>query len=218
MDPTCSSLPPPLPKAPFTFSILVSSPIRCNLPFSPVSALILPLASVDIRFGVILVAGIDILIEFLFKRSLVRTPSVPSSPDGRSVTITFDQLSDLMKAASEGRLPLPGPSRPSIQRPGQNQGSGQGSGPVGQDQPLFPDNLSINLSLSSAFALFDGSPDTSFNVPLFEVPGVPGSMIIALGIFIAQFFVERTGIKVPNHQVPVPSTDSVPSTNSVPDP
>lgn len=202
MDSPCS-LPPPLPKAPFTFSILVTSPIRCNLPFSPVSALILPLASVDMRFGVILVAGIDIFLEFLFKKSLIRPPTLTTAPlDGKSVTLTFDQLSDLMQAASEGKLPLPGLPRPSIQRPG------QGQGPVGQDQPLFPDNLSINLSLSSAFALFDGSPDTSFNVPLFEVPGVPGDLIIALGIFIAQFYVERTGIRVPNHQVPIPKTKS----------
>ncbi len=203
-----TSSPPPLllPKAPFTFSILVTSPIRYNLPLSPVGAVILPIATTDARFGSILIGGINFLISFLMKYSLIHPPTRCPNSDSENgkITLTLDQLAQLLKATREGRLPLPSPVA---------AGSGddpaaarnQGQGPVGGDQPLFPDNLSVSLSISSAFAPFDGSPDTSFNVPLFEIPGVPGNLILILTLLIAQFMVDQTGIRVPNHQTTVPS-------------
>ncbi len=185
---------PPLPAAPFSFSILVDSPIRCNLPLSPVSAVILPIGNTDIFFGALIVAGLDILMTFLFKRSLVQppTPTRPV-PAHYPITLTMAQLTRLMRAAADGSLPLP------AQVPDGNP-TGQGLGPTGTDEPLFPDNLSVSLVLSAPFAPFDGSPDTSFNVPLFEVPGVPGNLIITLGLLFAQFLVERSGIGTPGCQ------------------
>jgi len=137
-----------------------------------------------------IVAGVDILIAFLFKRSLVHRPN-PSrpAPDQFPVTLTMPQLNQLVHAALNGKVPLPSPLQ-SV--------PGQGFGPVGLDEPLFPDNLSVSLIISAPFAPFDGSPDTSFNVPLFEVPGVPGNLIIAVSILIAQFFIERAGVGTPN--------------------
>lgn len=136
-----------------------------------------------------IVAGLDILIAFLFKRSLAHPPN-PSrpAPDQYPVTLTMPQLNQLIHAALNGQIPLSSP----LSVPG------QGFGPVGLDEPLFPDNLSVSLIISAPFALFDGSPDTSFNVPLFEVPGVPGNLIIAVSILIAQFFIERAGVGTPN--------------------
>ncbi|MFZ3102258.1 MAG: hypothetical protein WA131_05870 [Desulfitobacteriaceae bacterium] len=181
---------PPLPTTPLAFSILVDSPIRCNLPFSPVSALILPLAKTNLLFSGLLVAGLDILMTFLFKRSLAHPPC-PNRvyPEHYPVTLSLTQLTQLMQAVANGQIPLPS----SI---GSSNGSplGQGLGSVGNDQPLFPDNLSVSLFVSAPFAPFDGSPDTSFNVPLFEIPGVPGNLIIALGLLVAQFLVERAGV------------------------
>ncbi|MHB8127115.1 MAG: hypothetical protein ACYDEJ_16070 [Desulfitobacteriaceae bacterium] len=187
---------PPLPTTPLSFSILVSSPIRCNLPFSPVSALILPLAKTNLYFSGLLVAGLDILTTFLFKWSLAHPPS-PNRvhPDHYPVTLSMSQLTQLMQAIANGQIPLPSP----ISR-GNGSPLGQGLGPVGIDQPLFPDNLSVSLMVSAPFAPFDSSPDTSFNVPLFEIPGVPGNLIIALGLLVAQFLLERAGVGTPGCQ------------------
>lgn len=187
---TGSSCPPPLPVAPFSFSILVDSPIRCNLPFSPVSAMILPLGKVDLPFASLIIAGLNILTNLLMKRSLIQAPTPHRvQPDLYPVTLTLPQLMLLLQGASNGTLTLPNGSP-----------SGQGQGPVGGDEPLFPDNLSFSLSVNAPFADFDGSPDTSFNVPLFEVPGVPGNLILAFAMILAQYLIERTGIGTPGCQ------------------
>ncbi len=181
---------PPVPATPFSFSILVTSPIRRNLLFCPVSSMVFPLAKTKIQFAAIIVAGLDILISFLYKRSLVHPPN-PSHPPPPQypVTLTMPQLTQLIQAALNGEVPLSPPIQPT---------PGQGFGPVGVDEPLFPDNLSVSLVLSAPLATFDGTPDTSFNVPLFEVPGAPGNLIIATSILIAQFLIERAGVGTPN--------------------
>ncbi|HWQ40620.1 MAG TPA: hypothetical protein VN456_01120 [Desulfosporosinus sp.] len=181
---------PPLPAAPFSFSILVTSPIRRNLAFCPVSALILPLATMEIYFASMIVAGLDVLMAFLFKRALAHPPDLSRrTSDLYPVTLTLTQLAQLMQSTINGQVPMSPPVQPA---------PGQGSGPVGPDQPLFPDNLSVSLTVTAPFAPFDGSPDTSFSVPLFEIPGAPGNLIIALGSMIAQFFVERAGVGTPD--------------------
>ncbi|MDR3541214.1 MAG: hypothetical protein P4L69_09670 [Desulfosporosinus sp.] len=186
----CSDCTPSLPAAPFSFSILVDSPIRRNLKFCPVSAMIFPLASTKIQFAALIVASLDILMTFLFKRALAHPPNLSrATPDLYPVTLTLPQLTQLMQAAISGQLPMRSPIQPA---------PGQGLGPVGPDEPLFPDNLSVSLVVSATMAPFDGSPDTAFNVPLFEIPGAPGNLIIALGIIIAQFLIEITGIGPPN--------------------
>ena len=137
-----------------------------------------------------IVVGLDVLMTFLFKRALAHPPNLSRiTPDLYPVTLTLPQLTQLMHASINGQVPMPSPIQPA---------PGQGFGPVGLDQPLFPDNLSVSLFISAPFAPFDGSPDTSFNVPLFEIPGAPGNLIIALGSMIAQFLIERTGIGTPN--------------------
>jgi len=184
---------PSLPATPFSFSILVSSPIRRNLLFCPVSSIIFPLAKTKIQFASMIVAGLDILMAFLFKRSLAHPPNpIHPAPDQYPVTLTMSQLTKLIQAALNGDIPLPSPIMPVESVPG------QGFGPVGLDEPLFPDNLSFSLIVSAPFAPFDGSPDTSFNVPLFELPGAPGNLIIAVSTLIAQFFIERAGVGTPN--------------------
>lgn len=187
---------PPLPATSFSFSILVTSPIRRDLKFCPVSAMILPLASMDLHFASMIIVGLDMLMSFLFKRTLVQPPNLsrktpnPYSPNSYPVTLTLGQLNKIMLAADKRQVPMPILSDLSVPE--------QGSGPVGGDEPLFPDNLSVSLFVGAPFAPFDGSPDTSFNVPLFEVPGAPGNLLIILGLLIAQFFIERSGIGTPN--------------------
>lgn len=180
---------PPLPATPFSFSILVTSPIRRDLKFCPVSAMIYPLASVKLHYASMIIVGMDLLMSFLFKRSLAHPPDL-SGPSSRlsPVTLTLGQLNQLVQATIKGQVPMPAPV---------SSAPGQGSGPVGSDEPLFPDNLSVSLFITAPFAPFDGSPDTSFSVPLFEVPGAPGNLLIALGSLIAQFFVERAGVGNP---------------------
>ncbi|MBC2721728.1 hypothetical protein [Desulfosporosinus sp.] len=181
---------PFLPATPFSFSILVTSPIRRNLLFCPVSSIVFPLAKTRIQFASMIVAGLDVLMAFLFKRSLAHPPNPANpAPEQYPVTLTMPQLTQLIQATLNGDVPLPSPVSPV---------PGQGFGPVGADQPLFPDNLSVSLILSAPFAPFDGSPDTSFNVPLFEIPGAPGNLIIAACILIAQFYIERAGVGTPN--------------------
>lgn len=182
---------PVMPVTPFSFSLLIDSPIRCNLPFSPVAATILPLARVKLPYAGLIVAGLDVLMTFLAKRSLIQLPSpnrIP--PEMYPVTLTLAQLGDLIRNASNGQP---------INFPNGNPG-GQGFGPVGGDEPLFPDNLSFSLIVGAPFGSFDGSPDTSFNVPLFEIPGVPGNLIIALSLLVAQFLIERSGVGTPGCQ------------------
>lgn len=184
-----------VPVTPFAFSILIDSPIRCNLPFSPVSAMILPLAKVELPFAGLIVAGLDFLMTFLEKRSLVQPPNPNKpAPEMYPMTLNFSQLSELMQNAYKGQITLPDGN------PG-----GQGQGPVGGDEPLFPDNLSFSLILGAPFGSFDGSPDSSFNVPLFEIPGVPGNLIISLATIIAQFLVERSGAGTPGCQPTAPT-------------
>lgn len=185
-----------LPATPFSFSILVSSPIRRDVLYSPVSAMIFPLASMDLHYASMIIVGLDILMSFLFRWSLAHPPN-PSrpAPDLYPVTLTFSQLTQFVHAAINGDFPIPLPEQTAqtVQ-----SAPGQGFGPVGADEPLFPDNFSVSLVISAPFAPFDGSPDTSFNVPLFEIPGAPGNLIIALGLMISQFMIERTGIGTPN--------------------
>lgn len=191
-SPNCFSS---VPVTPFAFSILIDSPIRCNLPFSPVSAMILPLAKVELPFAGLIVAGLDILMTFLAKRSLVQLPSPNKpAPEMYPITLNFAQLSELMQSAYRGQITLPN-----------GNSGGQGLGPVGEDEPLFPDNLSFSLIVGAPFGSYDGSPDSSFNVPLFEVPGVPGNLIISTVTIIAQFLVERSGVGTPGCQPTTPS-------------
>ncbi|SPF43123.1 conserved hypothetical protein [Candidatus Desulfosporosinus infrequens] len=181
---------PPLPATPFSFSILVDSPIRRNLPFCPVSAMIFPLASIEIHFATMIIVGLNVLMAFLFKRSLAHPPMLSrTTPDLYPVTLTLPQLTQLIQAAISGQIPMPSPIQPV---------PGQGLGPVGADEPLFPDNLSVSLIVAAPMTPFDGSPDTLFNVPLFEIPGAPGNLIIALGSMITQFLIEQTGIGPPD--------------------
>jgi len=181
---------PLLPATPFSFSILLTSPIRRNLQFSPVSAMILPLASIDLHFASMIIVGLDMLMSFLFKRALVHPPNLSrTTSNPNPANLTLGQLNQLVHATIKGQVPMPSPVSPV---------PGQGSGPVGPDEPLFPDNLSVSLSIAAPFAPFDGSPDTSFNVPLFEVPGAPGNLLIALSLIITQFLIERAGIEIPN--------------------
>ncbi|MDA8227298.1 MAG: hypothetical protein M0T74_06245 [Desulfitobacterium hafniense] len=177
---------PPLPSSPLSLSILIDSPVRCNLPFVPVSALIFPLARANLYFAGLVIAALDVVMTFLFKRTSARPPSALQSvnPELYPVTLRLDQLTNLLQSAANGQIRISNPT-------------GQGVGPVGTDEPLFPDNLSVSIVLTAAFSEIDGSPDSSFNVPLFEIPGAPGNLIIALGLLIAQFLVERAGVGTP---------------------
>lgn len=185
----------PLPATPFSFSFLVSSPIRRNLRFGPVSAMIFPLASMELHYASMIIVGLDILMSFLFKWSLAHPPN-PSRPTPNlyPVTLTFSQLTQFVHSAMNGQIPMSSPI-PTDRR--LDSAPGQGYGPVGSDEPLFPDNFSVSLVISAPFAPFDGSPDTSFNVPLFEIPGTPGNLVLALGSIISQFLIERTNIGTP---------------------
>jgi len=152
--------------------------------------MVFPLGKTKIQFASLIVAALDILTAFLFKRSLAHLPNpAQPAPDQYPVTLSISQLTQLIQAVRNGDIHLPSPVEPV---------PGQGFGPVGTDEPLFPDNLSFSLIVSAPFATFDGSPDTSFNVPLFELPGAPGNLIIAVCTLIAQFFIERAGVGTPN--------------------
>jgi hypothetical protein len=149
--------------------------------------MIFPVASVELPYASLIVAGLDILMNLLIKRSIVQAPDPRRvQSDLYPITLTLPQLMNLLQSASNGTLTIPNGSP-----------SGQGFGPVGEDEPLFPDNLSFSLTVSAPLASFDGSPDTNFSVPLFEIPGVPGNLILAFGMILSQFFIERTGIGTP---------------------
>ncbi len=171
-------------RVPLSLSILIDSPVRTDLPLSPVGAFFIPLAESNVFFGSLAITFLNILVTFLFKLQLVRPPCIPPHPsDLARITLTLPQLQQLMKAYTLGQ-----PIDRYLKPPGQD------FGPFGGDEPLFPDNLSVSLMLSAPFADFDGSPDASFNVPLFEVPGAPGALIIALLIILARFIVEQSGL------------------------
>ncbi|HHY27313.1 MAG TPA: hypothetical protein GX523_11350 [Desulfitobacterium dehalogenans] len=175
----------PLPVTPLSFSLLVTSPIQRNLSFLPITASLFPLGRVRLPYAGLVVAGLDVLMNFLVKRSLVNPPSPHrASEESHTVTLTLAQLADLVQKTSRGQAIRPGDAS-------------QVSPPAaasGVDEPLFPDNLSFSLSISGPFGNFEGTPDSVFNVPLFEIPGVPGNLIIALITIIAQFLTEQANI------------------------
>ena len=185
---------PQIPATSFSFSVLITSPIHNDVRFSPVSAMILPLGTINIQFATLLIAGIDLFLSFLFKRSLLHPPLLRRQNfEQPPLNLTLPQLAQLMQAAVSSRVPAPPQSfYPRYKEPGQD------SGPVGADQPLFPDNLSVSLFVVAPFTPFNGSADTSFSVPLFEVPGTPGNLIISLGTIIAQFFIEKSEVTIPS--------------------
>ncbi|AFM02069.1 hypothetical protein Desde_3800 [Desulfitobacterium dehalogenans ATCC 51507] len=174
----------PLPVTPLSFSLLVTSPIQRNLPFLPITAALFPLGRVRLPYAGLVVAGLDILMNFLVKRSLVNPPSPHKAPEeSHTITLTLAQLADLVQKTSQGQVIRPGDA---------SQVSPPAASGVGE--PLFPDNLSFSLSISGPFGNFEGTPDSVFNVPLFEIPGVPGNLIIALITIIAQFLTEQANI------------------------
>jgi hypothetical protein len=185
-------------RVPLSLTILIASPIRKDLPLSPVGAFLIPLISSNVFLGSLVVSGINLFIQFLFKCQLVSPPCYPPpASDLARVTLTLPQLTELMRAYSRGQS-----IEPYLKQPGDD------TGPFGGDEPLFPDNLSVGLVLAAPFADFDGSPDTNFNVPLFEVPGCQGGIIIALLILIARFILELGGLAfVRPEDPPNPSMD-----------
>lgn len=176
----------PLPVAPLSLSLLVTSPIQRNVPFAPITAVLFPLARVELPYAGLVVAGLDILMNFLVKRSLVAAPPPPPrTPSGSyTVTLTLDQLAELIQRTSQGQAIRPG-------------GASQTAPPSAAfwgDEPLFPDHLSFSLSISGPFGTFEGTPDSVFNVPLFQLPGVPGNLIVSVITIIAQFLTEQANI------------------------
>lgn len=173
-----------LPVTPLSFSLLITSPIRKNLSFVPVTAAIFPLARVSLPYAGLVVAALDILMNFLVKRTFIQVPPPQRIPaESYSVTLTLTQLADLIQKASQGQVLRPnGP----LNEPTPST--------FDEDEPLFPDYLSFSLSVSGPFGNFDGTPDSSFNVPLFQIPGVPGNLIIAVITLIAQFYIEQANI------------------------
>ncbi|MEL1133862.1 hypothetical protein AAC978_01650 [Desulfitobacterium sp. THU1] len=173
------------PVTPLSFSLLISSPIRRNIPFAPVTAAILPLAKVKLPYASLVVATLDIFTAFLAKRFTHELASPQNFPrENYPVTLTLAQLADLIQNYSQGQSTSvnPSPCRPVPQ------------GALNGDEPLFPDHLSVSLLVSGPFDGFDGSPDSSFNVPLFSIPGVPGNLIIAVITLIAQFLLEQANV------------------------
>ena len=169
-----------VPVTPLSFSLLITSPIRHDLPFAPVSAIIFPLGRVNLPFAGLVVAGLDIFISFLIKRSLVAPPSSYKAPNQpNTVVLTLSQLAELIQRYSQGE------DLTNILYSTQ-----AGSLPT-EDEPLFPDNLSFALSISGPLGGFDETPDSTFNVPLFELPGVPGNLIVVTISLIAQFLLEQ---------------------------
>lgn len=170
-------------RVPLSLSILVDSPLRTDLALSPVAAFFIPLVESNLFLGSLIIGALDLFIAFLMKLQLVCPPTIkPPSRNSTQVTLSMAQLTRLIAAYSRG-MPLDPYLKP-----------GENTGPFGGDEPLFPDNLSVSLMLSAPFADFDGSPDTSLNVPLFEVPGLQGGLIIALLIVLGRFIIEEGGV------------------------
>lgn len=199
--------------APLTFSILITSPIRRNISFSPVSAVLFPLARVKLPYAGFVVAALDIFISFLIKRSIVNPPHFFQTPSpNQPTTLTMKELWELLQ--KEGQPPLQKESNPLWQTSQtapirqvaplrQAPHLGQGSLPGEQleqsldstgseDEPLFPENLAFSLALSGPLRDKRGIPDSSFNVPLFELPGTPGNLIISFVTLLAQLIIELT--------------------------
>lgn len=171
-------------RVPLSLTILIDSPIRTDLPLSPVGAFLIPLVGSDVYLGSLVVTAMNLFTQFLFKCHLVTKPRYrPAPPELARITLTMPQLMQLLAAYSKGQ-----PIQQYLQPPGND------TGPFGGDEPLFPDNLSVSLVLAAPFVDFDGSPDCNFNVPLFEVPGLQGGLVIALLILVARFIVELGGL------------------------
>lgn len=188
-------------RVPLSISFLITSPIRTDLPLSPVGAFIVPLVESNIFLGSLVIAALNLFVSFLMKCHLVCPPCgpTPGTEQLTHITMTMPQLMSLLSAYSCGK-----PVDQYLKRE-----PGSDFGPTGTDEPLFPDNLSIGLMIAAPFADFDGSPDTSLNVPLFEIPGVAGGLFIALMILLARYIVEQGGLAFA--QPPDSSSDGGPA-------
>ena len=194
---------------PLTFSLLINSPIHKNIPFSPVSGVLFPLGRVKLPYAGLIVAGLDFFISFLIKRSFVKPPHLSRfSLSNQTNTLTMEELWELLhyqgqgcpKGSSQrGQTSPQGYLFPQGQTSLRKEGPRQNSNsPESEDEPLFPDNLSFSLSLSGPFSGFSETPDTSFNVPLFELPGAPGNLIISFLALLTQLFIELSPISSNN--------------------
>ncbi|MDA8443353.1 MAG: hypothetical protein M0Z55_13420 [Peptococcaceae bacterium] len=199
MEPTATDWPFNLFKVPLSLSILIDSPIRTDLPLSPVGAFIVPLVESNIIFGSIVIAALNLFTNFLLKLQLVHQPHYPTEcRELTRITLTTSQLTQLITAYLKGQ-----PQNRPVQAVGNEYG------PLGGDEPLFPDNLSVSLMVTAPFAEFDGSPDTSYNVPLFEIPGLQGGLMIALMILVSRYVVEQGGLGMVNMQPSEPAPNEM---------
>src|SRR5690554_1636996 len=200
--------------APLTFSLLIASPIHRRVPFAPVSAALFPLGRVKLPYAGLLIAGLDFFISFLIKRSLVIPPHFSRySLQSQSPTLTMEELWRMLYYQGQGSQNQDFRNNTNSVSPASPQGffpqsrtslfggqSGQSpNSPAGEDEPLFPENLAFSLSISGSLYGISGTPDTSFNVPLFELPGTPGNLIISFITLLAQLFIELS---------PLPSNNS----------
>lgn len=160
--------------APLTFSLLIASPIHRRVPFAPVSAALFPLGRVKLPYAGLLIAGLDFFISFLIKRSLVIPPHFSRYPlQNQSPTLTMEELWRLLyfqerviqsQDFRENTNPIRQTSPQSLpflpsQTPLFGGQSGQSSSsPVGEDEPLFPENLAFSLSISGPPVWFKRNP------------------------------------------------------------
>ena len=121
------------------------------------------------------------------KRSLVQPPyQRPIPSQGYPVTLTMAQLAQIMQDAANGKFVLPNVNGGGIQT--------RANEPLEAEDAFYPDVLSFSLSVSAPSALNDSSPIISYRVPLFDIPGAPGNLVIALSMIISQFYIEHAGI------------------------
>ncbi|MFA6808834.1 MAG: hypothetical protein WCR27_07560, partial [Eubacteriales bacterium] len=53
-----------------------------------------------------------------------------------------------------------------------------------QDTAIFPKGFELAVSLSAPFSSTNSRPDTTFNIQLFEIKGIPGYVIVIMSILI----------------------------------
>lgn len=156
---------------PFTVSILASQSIFLNNFYSPAATLIIPVLRINIPYGYLLIIMIQfitaLLVKWAYAPLLFPLPGGSAIPDYQALKQIYSSFPQQKNEMNARTLPL------------------NNSGRTTEEfTPIFPDGLTINLSLLSPFSSPTGRATTLYAIKLTLIKNTPGYIIPVITLII----------------------------------